>query len=374
MADATLLRTPLHGEHLALSAKMVPFAGYEMPVQYPTGITAEHNAVRTAAGLFDVSHMGEFLVHGPRALEFVQHVSSNDASRLEVGQAQYSTLLNEEGKLLDDLLVYRFPNHYMLVVNGANKDKDWAWVSRYAEQFGVELTDRTEDIALLALQGPRAQAILAKLTAYDLDSIGYYRFGWGPMSGPLEGVTATYSRTGYTGEDGFELYVDAADAPAVWRALLEAGAPEGILPTGLGCRDSLRLEMGYALYGNDLDEQTSPLEAGLGWVVKLDKGDFVGRDALLRQKEAGIGRKLVGFVLKERGFPRHGYPVSVGGETAGEVTSGVSSPTLGCGIGMAYVPAAASKPGTEIGIVIRDRVVPAEVVRPPFHKGGTVRS
>ncbi|HEX8274788.1 MAG TPA: glycine cleavage system aminomethyltransferase GcvT [Longimicrobiaceae bacterium] len=374
MADATLLRTPLHGEHLALGAKMVPFAGYEMPVQYPTGITAEHNAVRTAAGLFDVSHMGEFLVHGPRALEFVQHVSSNDASRLEVGQAQYSTLLNEEGKLLDDLLVYRFPNHYMLVVNGANKDKDWAWVSRYAEQFGVELTDRTEDIALLALQGPRAQAILAKLTAYDLDSIGYYRFGWGPMSGPLEGVTATYSRTGYTGEDGFELYVDAADAPAVWRALLEAGAPEGILPTGLGCRDSLRLEMGYALYGNDLDEQTSPLEAGLGWVVKLDKGDFVGRDALLRQKEAGIGRKLVGFVLKERGFPRHGYPVSVGGETAGEVTSGVSSPTLGCGIGMAYVPAAASKPGTEIGIVIRDRVVPAEVVRPPFHKGGTVRS
>jgi aminomethyltransferase len=374
MADATLLRTPLHGEHLALGAKMVPFAGYEMPVQYPTGITAEHNAVRTAAGLFDVSHMGEFLVHGPRALEFVQHVSSNDASRLEVGQAQYSTLLNEEGKLLDDLLVYRFPNHYMLVVNGANKDKDWAWVSRYAEQFGVELTDRTEDIALLALQGPRAQAILAKLTGYDLDSIGYYRFGWGPMSGPLEGVTATYSRTGYTGEDGFELYVDAADAPAVWRALLEAGAPEGILPTGLGCRDSLRLEMGYALYGNDLDEQTSPLEAGLGWVVKLDKGDFVGRDALLRQKEAGIGRKLVGFVLKERGFPRHGYPVSVGGETAGEVTSGVSSPTLGCGIGMAYVPAQASKPGTEIGIVIRDRVVPAEVVRPPFHKGGTVRS
>ena len=374
MADATLLRTPLHGEHLALNAKMVPFAGYEMPVQYPTGITAEHNAVRTAAGLFDVSHMGEFLVRGERALDFVQHVSSNDASRLEVGQAQYSTLLNDDGKLLDDLLVYRFPNHYMLVVNGANKDKDWAWVSRYADRFGVELTDRTEDIALLALQGPRAQAILAKLTGYDLDSIGYYRFGWGPMSGPLEGVTATYSRTGYTGEDGFELYVDATNATAVWRALLEAGAPEGILPTGLGCRDSLRLEMGYALYGNDLDEQTSPLEAGLGWVVKLDKGDFVGRDALLRQKEAGIGRRLVGFVLQERGFPRHGYPVSVGGEVVGEVTSGVSSPTLGQGIGMAYVPAEAAKPGTGIGIVIRDRVVPAEVVRPPFHKGGSVRT
>jgi len=374
MADATLLRTPLHAEHVALGAKMVPFAGYEMPVQYPTGITAEHNAVRTAAGLFDVSHMGEFLVRGERALEFVQHVSSNDASRLEPGQAQYSTLLDDDGKLLDDLLVYRFPNHYMLVVNGANKDKDWAWVSRYADRFGVELTDRTEDIALLALQGPRAQAILAKLTGYDLDSIGYYRFGWGPMSGPLEGVTATYSRTGYTGEDGFELYLDAPDAPRVWRALLEAGAPEGILPAGLGCRDSLRLEMGYALYGNDLDEQTSPLEAGLGWVVKLDKGDFVGRDALLRQKEAGIGRRLVGFVLRERGFPRHGYPVSVGGETVGVVTSGVSSPTLGQGIGMAYVPAASAKPGSEIGIVIRDRVVPAEVVRPPFHKGGSVRT
>lgn len=374
MADATLLRTPLHGEHLALGAKMVPFAGYEMPVQYPTGITAEHNAVRRAAGLFDVSHMGEFLVRGARALDFVQHVSSNDASRLEVGQAQYSTLLNEDGKLLDDLLVYRFFGHYMLVVNGSNKDKDWAWMSRYADRFGVELTDRSEDIALLALQGPKAQAILAKLTGYDLDSIRYYRFEWGPMSGPLEGITATYSRTGYTGEDGFELYLDAADAPAVWRALLEAGAPEGLLPAGLGCRDSLRLEMGYALYGNDLDERTSPLEAGLGWVVKLDKGDFVGRDALLRQKEAGIGRKLVGFVLRERGFPRHGYPVSVGGEVVGEVTSGVSSPTLGLGIGMAYVPAESAKPGSEIGIVIRDRVVPAEVVRPPFHKGGSVRT
>jgi aminomethyltransferase len=370
MADATLLRTPLHGEHLALSAKMVPFAGYEMPVQYPTGITAEHVAVRTAAGLFDVSHMGEFIVRGERALDFVQHVSSNDASKLEVGQAQYSTLLNGDGKLLDDLLVYRYPGHYMLVVNGANKDKDWAWASRHAERFGVELTDRTEDIALLALQGPRAQAILAKLTDADLDSIRYYRFA----EGTVAGLPATISRTGYTGEDGFELYVDAADGPAVWRAVMEAGAPEGILPAGLGCRDSLRLEMGYALYGNDLDEQTSPLEAGLGWVVKLDKGDFVGRDALVRQKEAGIGRKLVGFVLRERGFPRHGYPVSVGGENAGEVTSGVLSPTLGYGIGMAYVPAEASKPGSEIGIVIRDRAVPAEVVRPPFHKGGTVRS
>ncbi len=370
MADATLLRTPLHGEHLALGAKMVPFAGYEMPVQYPTGITAEHHAVRNGAGLFDVSHMGEFEVRGERALEFVQHVSTNDASRLEVGQAQYSTLLNHEGRLLDDLLVYRYPGHYMLVVNGSNKDKDFAWVSQFAPQFGVELVDRTEEIALLALQGPKAQAILARLTGADLESIRYYRFA----EGTVAGAAATLSRTGYTGEDGFELYVDAADAPALWRRILEEGAAEGVLPAGLGCRDSLRLEMGYALYGNDLDEGRTPLEAGLGWVVKLDKGEFVGRDALRRQKEEGVKRRLVGFVLRERGFPRHGYPVSVGGEEAGEVTSGVLSPTVGKGIGMAYVPAEAAKPGTEIGIVIRGQAVPAEVVRPPFHTGGTVRS
>ncbi|HEX2093463.1 MAG TPA: glycine cleavage system aminomethyltransferase GcvT [Longimicrobiaceae bacterium] len=370
MADVALLRTPLHGEHVALNAKLVPFAGYEMPVQYPTGITAEHHAVRGAAGLFDVSHMGEFEVRGERALEFVQHVTTNDVSKLEVGQAQYSTLLNHEGKLLDDLLVYRYPDRYMLVVNGSNKDKDLAWIERFAGEFGVELRDRTEEIALLALQGPKAEAILRRLTDADLPSIRYYRFA----EGTVDGAAATISRTGYTGEDGFELYVDAADAPALWRRLLEAGAEDGLLPAGLGCRDSLRLEMGYALYGNDLDEGRTPLDAGLGWVVKLDKGDFVGREALVRQKEEGIRHRLVGFVLRERGFPRHGYPVSVDGTVAGEVTSGVLSPSLGYGIGMAYIPAAAAKPGTEIGIVIRDRAVPAEVVRPPFYKQGSIRS
>lgn len=369
MAEAPLLRTPLHGEHAALNAKLVPFAGYEMPVQYPSGITAEHHAVRRAAGLFDVSHMGEFDVRGERALDFVQHVSTNDASRLEVGQAQYSTLLNHEGRLLDDLIVYRYADRYMLVVNGANKDKDWRWVSQFADQFGVELTDRTDDIALLALQGPRAQEILSRLTGADLDAIRYYRFA----EGEVDGVHATISRTGYTGEDGFELYVAAADAPRLWRRLLEVGGEDGLLPAGLGCRDSLRLEMGYALYGNDLDEDTSPLEAGLGWVVKPDKGDFVGRDAVLAVKAEGPKRKLVGFRLKERGFPRHGYAVSVDGAEAGVVTSGTVSPTLGDGIGMAYVPAGASKPGTEIGIVIRGQAIPAEVVRPPFHKEGTVR-
>jgi len=370
MAEATLHRTPLYAEHVALNAKIVPFAGYEMPVQYPAGITAEHQAVRTAAGLFDVSHMGEFMVRGERALEFVQHVTTNDASRIEVGQAQYSTFCNENGFLLDDLLVYRFPDHYMLVVNGSNREKDWAWVSRFAGDFGVELEDRTDDIALLALQGPRAQAILARLTDHDLDSIRYYRFA----EGTVDGIPMIISRTGYTGEDGFELYVGADDAAALWRRLLEVGREDGLLPTGLGCRDSLRLEMGYALYGNDLDEARTPLEAGLAWVTKLDKGDFVGRDALRRQKEEGVKVRLAGFKLRERGFPRHGYPVEFDGERSGEVTSGTMSPTLGYGVGLAYVPVAAAKPGTEIGIVIRDRAVPAEVVRPPFHTGGTVRS
>lgn len=370
MAEATLHRTPLYAEHVALNAKIVPFAGYEMPVQYPAGITAEHQAVRNAAGLFDVSHMGEFIVRGDRALEFVQHVTTNDASKIELGQAQYSTLCNENGFLLDDLLVYRFPDHYMLVVNGSNREKDWAWVSRFAGDFGVELEDRTDDIALLALQGPRAQAILARLTDHDLDSIRYYRFA----EGTVDGIPMIISRTGYTGEDGFELYVGADDAAALWRRLLEVGKEDGLLPTGLGCRDSLRLEMGYALYGNDLDEARTPLEAGLAWVTKLDKGDFVGRDALRRQKEEGVKVRLAGFKLRERGFPRHGYPVEFNGDRTGEVTSGTMSPTLGYGVGLAYVPVAAAKPGTEIGIVIRDRAVPAEVVRPPFHTGGTVRS
>ena len=370
MADAsTLQRTPLHGEHLRLNAKMVPFAGFEMPVQYPTGITAEHNAVRTAAGLFDVSHMGEFFVRGPQALDFVQHVTTNDASRLEVGQAQYSTMVNDQGMLIDDLLVYRFADHYMLVVNGANREKDWAWTSRHAAAFDVRFTDESDDIALLALQGPRAQEILARLTETDLDAIRYYHF----TEGTVDGVQAVISRTGYTGEDGFELYVAGEHAAALWRRLLETGAGDGLIATGLGSRDSLRLEMGMALYGNDLDEGHTPLEAGLAWVTKLDKGDFVGREALKAQKEAGVARRLVGFRLKERGFPRPHYPVSFNGETVGEVTSGTLSPTLGEGIGMAYVPTVASKAGTEIGIVIRDRAIPAEVVKPPFHTSGTVK-
>ena len=370
MSEHTLLRTPLHEEHRKLGAKLVPFAGYEMPVQYPSGITAEHRAVREAAGLFDVSHMGEFEVRGERALDFVQRVTTNDVSKLAVGQAQYSTLLQDDGTILDDLLVYRFEDRYMLVVNASNREKDLAWIRRWAGEFGVELVDRSDGFALLALQGPRAQAILSRLTDTPLDPIGYYRFA----EGTVDGRPAVISRTGYTGEDGFELYVANDDAAPIWRRLLESGAGDGLIATGLGARDSLRLEMGYALYGSDLDESRTPLEAGLAWIVKLDKGDFVGRDALVRQKEAGARVRLVGFRLLERGFPRHGYPVRYEGEPVGEVTSGVLSPTLGLGVGLVYLPVEAAKPGTSIEVMIRDQPVPAEVVRPPFYTLGTARS
>jgi aminomethyltransferase len=365
----SLKHTPLHAEHAALGAKLVPFAGYEMPVQYPAGITAEHNAVRTSAGLFDVSHMGEVEVRGPGARDFVQYLTTNDVDRIEVGQAQYSTLLNEEGRLLDDLLVYRLPDRYMLVVNASNRDRDLAQLRRHAPAFDVEVDDRSDATALLALQGPRAESILARLTDAPLGDLGYYRF----LEGSVDGRPALISRTGYTGEDGFELYVDNADAVQLWRALLAAGEGEKLVPAGLGARDSLRLEMGYALYGNDLDEQHTPLEAGLGWVVRVGKGDFVGREALVRQKEQGVPTRLAGFHLTERGFPRPGYPVRT---PAGEgiVTSGTVSPSLGKGIGMAYLPTASAAPGTAIEIVIRGQGVPAEVVKPPFHTGGSVRS
>lgn len=364
-----LKHTPIHAEHVALGGKMVPFAGYEMPVQYPTGITAEHHAVRKAAGLFDVSHMGEFEVRGPGARDFVQYLTTNDVNRIEVGQAQYSTLVNEEGRVLDDLLVYRFLDRYMLVVNASNREKDLAWIQRHAADFEVTIQDRSDDVGLLALQGPKAEAILDRLTDDDLSKIEYYRFA----EGTVNGRPAVISRTGYTGEDGFELYVDAADAAALWRALLDAGEGDGLVPAGLGARDSLRLEMGFALYGNDLDEDHTPLEAGLAWVVKLDKGDFVGRAALARQKEEGVKRRLAGFRLLERGFPRQGYAVRTEhGE--GVVTSGVASPSVGEGVGLAYLPTSAAKAGSRVEVLIRDKPVPAEVVRPPFYTEGSVKS
>jgi aminomethyltransferase len=369
MADATLKQTPIHDEHLALNGRMVPFAGYAMPVQYPTGIVKEHHAVRTAAGLFDVSHMGEFEVRGPQALDMVQHLLTNDASRLDVGQAQYTVLTSTDGTALDDCILYRFTDHYMVVVNAGNLEKDRAWFERAAAGFDVEFADRSEAFGLLALQGPRAQAILARLTDADLDAIRFYHFA----EATVAGVDTVISRTGYTGEDGFELYLPAVEAARVWRDLLAAGEPEGLTPAGLGARDSLRLEVGYILYGNDLDERRTPLEAGLGWIVKLDKGDFIGRDALARQKDEGLREKLVGFVLKEKGFPRQGYEIRHEGEPAGEVTSGVLSHSTGQGVGMGYVAIEAAKPGTAIEVIIRDRALAAEVVRPPFYAEGSLR-
>ncbi len=369
MTEQTLQRTPLHAEHEQLGAKMVPYAGFSMPVQYPTGIVQEHQAVRNAAGLFDVSHMGEFDVRGPEALDLIQHLLTNDASRLEVGQAQYTVLCQDNGTALDDCIVYRFEDHYMVVVNAGNLDKDRAWFERHAQNFDVEFTDRSRETGLLALQGPKAQEILVGLTDTDLDAIGFYHFAQGQVAGR----DAIISRTGYTGEDGFELYLPAADTAHVWRELLEQGQPHGLIPTGLGARDSLRLEVGYILYGNDLDESHTPLEAGLGWVVKLDAGDFIGSDRLARQKEDGLTEKLVGFVLSERGFPRHGYEIRHEGKPAGHVTSGVLSHSTGKGVGLGYVVIDAAKPGTPLEIMIRDRAIPAEVVRPPFYTEGSLR-
>lgn len=364
-----LKRTPLFDHHVALGGKMVPFAGFEMPVQYPTGIIAEHRAVRSGAGLFDISHMGELVVRGPQALDLVQRVSVNDASRIEVGQAQYSAMCLDSGGVLDDLVVYRFPEHYMLVVNAANIEKDRVWIATHADALDAQVEDVSHRTALLALQGPAARAILEPLVSSDLDEVTYYRF----REGEVGGVSATISGTGYTGEDGFELYVDAADASDLWTLLLNRGEGVGLLPVGLGARDSLRLEMGYALYGNDLDEDHTPLEAGLSWITKLDKGPFVGRNALVDQKSRGVGRRLVGMTVTGRGFPRPGYTVLSGDEPVGTVTSGTVSPTLGVGIAMAYVPSALAAPDTPLVVAARGRALEAEVVRLPFYTQGSIR-
>jgi aminomethyltransferase len=369
MADppSELRTTPLHEEHVRLNARLVPFGGFAMPVQYPTGIRVEHQAVRDAAGLFDVSHMGEFSVTGPQALDLVSYVTTNDPARLKIGQAQYSAMCREDGGIVDDLVVYRMgEGEYRLVVNAANIEKDWAHITDFAGDFEAELDDESDGIALLALQGPLACAALAPLTGADLDRIGFYHFAQGEVAG----VTAVISRTGYTGEDGFELYVQAGDGPAVWRALLEGEI--AVTPAGLGARDTLRLEMGYALYGSDIDQGTTPLEARLGWLVRLDKGEFVGRGALQRQKAEGVQRRLGGIRLTERGFPRPGHEVLFDGQVVGPVRSGTVSPTLGYGIATAYLPPAA-EPGSPVRIVIREREVRGEVARTPFYTEGSLR-
>lgn len=364
-----LKQTPLYDLHVELEAKMVPFAGFSMPVQYPTGIRREHEAVRESAGLFDVSHMGEFLVTGPDAGPFVSWATSNDPLSLDVGQAQYSVMCHADGGIVDDLLVYRHgEDRFRLVVNAANLKKDWEHLGTQAGRFDVHLEDESDGVGLLALQGPSSRRILAPLASEDLDSIGFYEF----TQGHVAGAPCVISRTGYTGEDGFELYLPADRTVAVWQALVEAGSPAGLIPAGLGSRDSLRLEMGYALYGNDLDDETSPLEAGLGWLVKLGKGEFIGRDALAEQKAGGLARRLRGFRLLERGFPRPGYDVSFDGEVCGTVRSGTLSPSLDVGIGTAYLPPAV-KPSSSVTVTIRDRMIPAEVVAMPFYTDGSLR-
>jgi len=362
VVDSALKRIPLHDVHVALGAKIVPFAGFEMPVQYPTGITAEHKAVREKAGLFDVSHMGEFIVRGRQSVEFVNYVTTNDVTALAPGRAQYSTILREDGTIVDDCLVYRAEDRVLMVVNGSNIDKDFAHISQYIGDFDATLEDLSDTIALLALQGPEAAGILQQFTKSDLSKIGYYHF----TEGQVAGCPSIISRTGYTGEDGFELYFENRYASSIWGALLGTGR---VVPAGLGARDTLRLEMGMALYGNDIDDTTTPLEANLGWLVKLAKGDFVGRDALVRQKEQGIPRKLVGFVPDDRrSIARHGYGVTCAGMPSGEVRSGTMSPTLGYPIGTCYVPVAAAKEGSSIQIDIRGKNVPATVTKTPFYK------
>jgi aminomethyltransferase len=359
--------TKFHTQHLASGAKMVSFAGFEMPIQYPTGIIAEHKIVRSGVGIFDVSHMGEFFVTGPDSLALIQKITVNDASKLTPGKAQYSALPRPDGGLVDDLLVYMLAeNSYMLVVNGANIDKDWAWVREQAAGFpNVELVDRSDDYSLLAVQGPKSIEILQKLTSTDLSEIQYYGFA----EGTLAGVPMILSRTGYTGEIGFELYFTGDDsvAAAVVEALFGSGAEHGIAWIGLGARDTLRLEKGYCLYGNDITDETNPIEAGLGWITKLAKGPFNGSEVIAAVKEQGPQRKLVGFkMLTEKLIPRSGYVIAHEGQNVGIVTSGNQSPTLGVGIGLGYVPTALSTPGTTIDLAARGTTFPAEVVKIPF--------
>jgi aminomethyltransferase len=354
------LRTPLYAAHLRLGARVVEFAGWDMPVQY-SGLLEEHEAVRGAVGLFDVSHMGEVFFRGPKALAALQALFTNDLSKVADGQAQYGCLCRDDGTIVDDVVVYRRSAEDLLVcVNAGNRQKDYEWLAAHAG--GAEVRNESDDWGQVALQGPKAQAVLGRLTGLDLAAIKTYRHA----PGVVAGVPCLVARTGYTGEDGFELFCPAGETEKVWNALLEAGAPDGILPAGLGCRDTLRLEMAYRLYGSDMDDTTSPLEAGLGWVVKLDKGEFIGRAALLRQKEQGLTRRLAGFQLQESGIARHGYDALRDGRKVGVVTSGTRSPSLKTSIGLAYLPPALAAEGSAFAVEIRGKPVAAVVVKTPF--------
>lgn len=354
--------TALSQKHISLGAKMVPFAGYNMPVSY-TGLNEEHAVVRNSVGVFDVSHMGEFILRGEHALDLIQKVTSNDASVLTDGKAQYSCLPNATGGIVDDLLVYRIDaKTYMLVVNASNIEKDWKWI-KSQDTWNVDMKDISEETSLLAIQGPDAVAALQKLTDVNLSEIPYYSFVKGNFNGVANVVI---SNTGYTGAGGFELYFENSQAENMWNAIFEAGKEFNIKPIGLGARDTLRLEMGFCLYGNDIDDTTSPIEAGLGWITKFTK-DFTNRAAIEAQKTNGVSRKLVGFEMIDRGIPRHDYPVAdANGQVIGKVTSGTQSPTLGKAIGLAYVNTEFAKSGSEICIIIRDKAVKAIVCKIPF--------
>ena len=358
-------KTALYEIHKALGAKLVPFAGYQMPVQYE-GVNAEHLTVRKGVGVFDVSHMGEFLIEGPNALALIQSVASNDASVLSIGKAQYSCLPNDKGGIVDDLIIYRLEeNAYLLVVNASNIEKDWQWISANND-VGAKMTNISDDYSLLAIQGPMAIEAMQILTSVDLKALKFYHFEISDFAG-IQNVII--SATGYTGSGGFEIYCKNADVEQLWNQVFEAGAKYGIKPIGLAARDTLRLEMGYCLYGNDINETTSPIEAGLGWITKFTKS-FTNDYALSQQKANGVTRKLVGFELKDRGIPRQSYPiVDSNAVVIGSVTSGTMSPSLNKGIGMGYVRSEFSEVGTEIGIKIRKKIVLAKVIKLPFYKG-----
>ncbi len=365
--------TPLTKKHIALGAKMAEFAGYNMPISY-AGIKDEHQAVRTNVGVFDVSHMGEFIVKGKEAFDLIQLVTSNNVANLEIGEAQYSCLPNHNGGIVDDLLVYRLDEDqcaegeqaYMLVVNASNIEKDWNWINEH-NTFEAKMSNISNTCGLLAVQGPNAAKALQPLTDEDLESVKYYTFKKGTFAG-IDNVLI--SATGYTGSGGFELYVENKDLADLWDAIFEAGADLNIMPIGLGARDTLRLEMGFCLYGNDINDTTSPIEAGLGWITKTKKGNFNSVDIFQKQRAEGISRKLVGFTMSDRRVPRHGYMIEdLEGNVIGEVTSGTQSPSLGIPIGMGYVKKEFSSPDTELAIAIGKKKLPAKVVKFPFYKG-----
>ncbi|MCI0524104.1 MAG: glycine cleavage system aminomethyltransferase GcvT [Acidobacteria bacterium] len=360
-----LKKTALNEAHRRLGGRMIDFGGWDMPVQYSAGTIDEHMAVRASVGLFDVSHMGEIEIRGPQALDLIQSLTTNDASRLNDGQAQYTALTYPEGTFVDDILVHRFArDHYFLCVNASNTEKDFEWISGHASGFDAEPANVSANYTQLAVQGPKALEVLRPLTSVDLDAIKYYWF----TRGAIDGVPAIISRTGYTGEDGFEIYFDPHESDRIWSRILESGKPHGILPCGLAARNTLRLEARMALYGNDIDHTTTVLEADLGWICKFNKGDFIGRDRLLRQKENGLTRKLIGFEVTDKGIARDHYPIFINGEEVGLVTSGSHAPYLKKNIGLGYLPIEHTDIGSKFEVDVRGRRLAAQVVQTPFYK------